>query len=103
MRFSFRAPLLAAAMLLAAALAGTGPADATEADVLVVGKAGDADNLDPAVTMTNNSWTVTYPAYERLVQFKVEDGRGSTEVEGSLAKSWTTSDDGLEWTFTLDE
>ncbi|MCR8725410.1 ABC transporter substrate-binding protein [Frigidibacter sp. ROC022] len=73
----------------------------TPQDTLVVGKSADADNLDPAVTMTNNSWTITYPAYERLVQFKVEDGRGLTEVEPSLAASWTTSEDGLTWTFKL--
>lgn len=89
--------LAASALLLAAPL----PVGATETDILVVGKAGDADNLDPAVTMTNNSWTITYPAYERLVRFKVEDGHGSTEVEGDLAESWATSDDGREWTFKL--
>src|SRR3546814_4179608 len=79
--------MLAASALLVAALAMPAPSSATETDVLVVGKAGDADNLDPAVTMTNNSWTATYPAYERLVRFKVENGRGMTEVEGDLARS----------------
>ena len=101
MRLELKGLMAAASALLLAALAAPAPVSATEADVLVVGKAGDADNLDPAVTMTNNSWTVTYPAYERLVRFKVEDGRGSTEVEGGLATSWVTSDDGREWTFTL--
>lgn len=74
---------------------------ATDAMTLVIGKAGDPDNLDPAVTVTNQSWTATYPAYERLVKFKVEDGKGSTEVEGAIASSWTTSADGKQWTFTL--
>jgi peptide/nickel transport system substrate-binding protein len=74
---------------------------ATEPDTLVIGKAGDPDNLDPAVTVTNQSWTATYPAYERLVKFKVEDGKGSTEVEGDIASAWTTSDDGKVWTFTI--
>src|SRR5690606_34188735 len=95
--------LLAASAFCAAAIlaGGVGPAQAADPHTLVIGKSGDPDNLDPAVTMTNNSWTATYPAYERLVRFKVEDGRGTTEVEGELAESWTTSDDGKIWTFTL--
>src|SRR5882672_4400305 len=102
MRLNLKAMLLGAAALLATAIAGPLAASAAgDPNTLVVGKAGDADNLDPAVTMTNNSWTVTYPAYERLVKFKVENGRGSTEVEGDVAKSWTVTDDGLQWTFTL--
>ncbi len=74
---------------------------ATPRDVLVIGIAGDVDNLDPHVTMTNRSWAVTYPAYQRLVRYKVQDGIGSTEVEPDLATGWTVSDDGLVWTFTL--
>ena len=96
---------LVSALLGACALAMLGAphqsALATEPDILVIGKAGDPDNLDPAVTVTNQSWTATYPAYERLVKFKVEDGKGSTEVEGDIASAWTTSDDGKVWTFTI--
>lgn len=76
---------------------------ATPEDVLVVGIAGDVDNLDPHVTMTNRSWSVTYPVYERLVRYKEENGVGLTEVEADLATEWTVSDDGLVWTFTLRE
>lgn len=74
---------------------------ATDPNELVLGKSGDPDSLDPAVTVTNNSWTATYPAYERLLKFRVVDGKGSTEVEGDVAKSWSSSDDGKTWTFTL--
>jgi len=84
--------------LVAGAIA---PARATEPDTLVIGKSGDPDNLDPAVTVTNNSWTASYPCYERLVRFKVVDGRGTTEVEGDVATSWTASADAKVWTFTL--
>ena len=77
------------------------PAKATESDTLVIGKSGDPDLLDPAVTVTNDAWTATYPAYERLVRFKVENGKGSTDVEGELAKSWEASPDGKVFTFTL--
>ncbi len=88
-----------AALFVSAAMAP--PAGATDRDTLVIGKSGDPDNLDPAVTVTNNSWTATYPAYERLVRFKVVDGKGSTNVEGELAKSWEASPDGKTYTFTL--
>lgn len=89
--------VLAAGMLSFSALA------ATPQDVLVIGKAEDPRTLDPAVTMSNNAWSVTYPAYERLVTYKVENGQGSTEVEGELADSWEVSEDNLIWTFELGE
>ena len=86
---------------MGAFMAAPHPALATQPDELVLGKSGDPDTLDPAVTVTNNSWTATYPAYERLLKFKVVDGKGSTEIEGDIAKSWSSSDDGKTWTFTL--
>src|SRR5690606_11110705 len=70
-------------------------------DVLVIGISEDVDNLDLHVTMTNRAWAVTYYAYERLVRYKVENGRGSTDVEPDLAVDWTVSDDRLIWTFQL--
>lgn len=98
----------AAAGVLALALAGCGGSsggDKAESripkDMLVVGIATDVASIDPAVAMEN--WQVPYYCYERLVQYKTVDGQPSTEVEGALAKSWTVSDDGLVWTFTLDE
>lgn len=70
-------------------------------DMLVIGKAADPQTLDPAVTIDNNDWTVTYPYYQRLVQYKTDGDKGSTDVEGDLASSWKASDDQKEWTFTL--
>jgi len=74
---------------------------ATPQGTLVIGKAADPQTLDPAVTIDNNDWTVTYPAYQRLMRYKQVDGKGSTEVEGDLAESWTVSPDNLTWTFKL--
>lgn len=74
---------------------------ATATDTLVIGKPADLQTVDPGVTFDNNDWTVTYPAYQRLMRYKVEDGKGSTDVEGDLASSWTVSPDNLVWTFTL--
>jgi peptide/nickel transport system substrate-binding protein len=72
-------------------------------DTLVVGLPLDLASLDTAVAMDNKAWKVSYPCYERLVKYKTtSDGKASTEVGPSLAKSWTVSDDGLTWTFKLE-
>ncbi len=86
-------------LLMSAVFAMAVPLPAAAADdaVLVIGKSGDPDNIDPAVTVTNNSWTASYPAYERLVRF---DG-GSTDIAPEVATSWTNSPDMKTWTFTL--
>ncbi|WP_027417972.1 ABC transporter substrate-binding protein [Aneurinibacillus terranovensis] len=66
-------------------------------DTLVVGMTADQGTLDPAVTMDNSAWKITYPTYERLVEY---DGE-KTDVKPGLAKEWKVSKDGLTWTFTL--
>ncbi|MBN6186553.1 ABC transporter substrate-binding protein [Aneurinibacillus sp. BA2021] len=68
-------------------------------DTLVVAMTSDQGTLDPAVTMDNSAWKITYPTYERLVEY---DGE-STEVKPGLASKWEVSKDGLTWTFTLQE
>jgi peptide/nickel transport system substrate-binding protein len=76
----------------------------TPKDTLVVGLPVDLASIDPAVAMDNKAWKVSYPCYERLVQYKkTSDGKASTEVGPSLAKSWTVSPDGLTWTFNLEK
>ncbi|TGE39142.1 ABC transporter substrate-binding protein [Desulfosporosinus fructosivorans] len=69
----------------------------TQDKSLVVATAADLGTIDPAVAMDNSAWKISYPAYERLVNFK----GSSTEVEPGLAKSWTISTDGLTWTFII--
>ncbi|MFP1729677.1 ABC transporter substrate-binding protein [Lonsdalea quercina] len=93
----FRPALIAVAI----AMSITPTLAAVPKDMLVIGKAADPQTLDPAVTIDNNDWTVTYPAYQRLVQYKTVDGKGATEVEGDLADSWQASDDQKVWTFKL--
>src|SRR5476649_1521590 len=92
---------IAGAILLAVSGLSLSAQAAVPKDMLVVGKAADPQTLDPAVTIDNNDWTVTYPAYQRLVQYKTQGGKGSTQVEGDLAGSWTASPDQLIWTFKL--
>ncbi len=77
------------------------PAQAADKDTLVVGVTSDIHTLDPGVSSDNYDWRQIYPCYDRLVQYKTIDGVGSTEVEPSVAESWTVSDDGTVWTFTI--
>ncbi|CUH95807.1 putative D,D-dipeptide-binding periplasmic protein DdpA [Propionispora sp. 2/2-37] len=93
-------------MLTAVFLGGCGggkPAEQAKVpnDTLVVGMSLDLATLDPAVTMDNASWKITYPCYDRLVKYKIVDGKSSTEVEPMAAESWNVSEDGREWTFKL--
>ena len=68
-------PTLLALALSAASLSALA---AVPKDMLTIGKAADPQTLDPAVTIDNNDWTVVYPAYQRLVQYKTAGGKGST-------------------------
>lgn len=88
---------LASGLLLSAAFVSPISASAAEQNVLTIGRAGEPDTVDPAVTNTNTSYTVTYPAYERLVQYK----GSSTELTGELAESWEVSPDAKVWTFKI--
>jgi peptide/nickel transport system substrate-binding protein len=72
-----------------------------DTDTLVVGVSSDIHTLDPAVSSDNYDWRQIYPCYDRLVRYKVENGRGTTEVEPSAAESWTVSEDGTIWTFSI--
>ncbi|NGQ96758.1 ABC transporter substrate-binding protein [Brevibacillus sp. SYP-B805] len=74
-------------------------AQKTGSDTLVVAITSDQGTLDPAVTMDNSAWKITYPTYERLVEY---DG-ASTEAKPGLAREWSVSPDGLQWTFQLEE
>jgi len=101
-RFRFNPFAVAPALLVLAGL-GLGPTARAmaPADTLVIGKTQDPQTLDPAVTMDNNDWTVTYPCYQRLMRYKVVKGVGSTSVEGDLAESWKVAKGNLVWDFKL--
>jgi len=77
--------------------AGGSATAASNTSTLTVAMASDEGTLDPGVSMDNAAWKITYPAYERLVQYH---GANAT-VQGSLATNWTVSEDGKTWTFTL--
>lgn len=99
--------LLMFVVMIVVAGCGGGKSETSEKtpkDTLVVGLPVDLASIDPAVAMDNKAWKVSYPCYERLVQYKkTTNGKASTEVGPSLAKSWTVSNDGLTWTFNLEK
>lgn len=66
-------------------------------DTFIFGAQGEPVCLDPAIITDGISARVTNQVFEGLVKY---DG-DTTNVVPSLAESWTTSDDGLEWTFKL--
>lgn len=72
------------------------PAQAAN-DVLIVGMSADLDYLDPAKTMDNAQWKITYPCYERLVEYN----GAKTDVVPGLATKWKVSADQKTYTFTL--
>jgi peptide/nickel transport system substrate-binding protein len=98
-RQTLRAGLAAA---LAAPLAVTlaAPAAAqTPPGVLVVAQIAEPQSLDPHAVTAVNDFRILVNLYEGLVRY----APGTLEVEPALAESWTISDDGLTYEFTLRE
>ena len=69
------------------------------AQVLVFGRGGDSVSLDPGVVTDGESFKVTQNLFETLLNF----GKQDTTINPGLAKEWVVSDDGLTYTFTLEE
>jgi peptide/nickel transport system substrate-binding protein len=84
---------------LAAFLAGltAGAAVAEAAGVLTIGRREDSTTFDPIKTAQNIDFWVFSNVYDVLIRVD-ESG---TKLEPGLAESWTVSDDGLTYTFTL--
>jgi peptide/nickel transport system substrate-binding protein len=71
---------------------------AQDEKVIVIGHAETTDAYDPAHAFSPTSGIVNQAAYDTLVTFP--DGDAS-EILPRLATSWTISEDGLTYTFTL--
>lgn len=64
--------------------------------------AKEPDSLDPHTTILGQSQAIARFMHRGLTRFAIKDGKVTTaEVEPDLAESWTTSEDGLVWTFKL--
>ncbi|GLC90293.1 ABC transporter substrate-binding protein [Lysinibacillus piscis] len=107
----FSAMLVLVLAVLAACGSGdkdTGSKDSSAGDdsaansgdkTLVYGRGGDSVKLDPSLVTDGESFTVTANIYETLVKF----GKGDVTIHPSLAKSWEVAEDGLTYTFQLEE
>jgi peptide/nickel transport system substrate-binding protein len=87
---------VATALALAAVGCGGGGGDE---NTLVYGTASDPTALDGALISDGESIRILYQMTEGLTRLRP----GTSEVIPSLATDWTTSDDGLAWTFNLRE
>lgn len=56
------------------------------------------DTLDPHVTFSTPGWGIVQQIYQSMVNY---NGTGYTNFVGVLAKSWTVSSSGFNYTFTL--
>lgn len=65
--------------------------------MITMGRHIEKIGLDPAIVIDQESARVSVNLYENLVAYNNE------VIVPSLAKSWTVSEDGLTWTFTLHE
>ena len=57
--------------------------------------------LDPAATFVVSNQLAINQLYEKLVVAEMADGRPTGRIVGQLAERWSSSDDGLQWTFHL--
>jgi peptide/nickel transport system substrate-binding protein len=89
---------LAAALALTACDVSDIPADPRRVTMAV---ARDITTLDPAATFVISNQLAINLAYEKLVVAEVADGKPTGRMLGQLAERWTSSDDGLQWTFQL--
>ena len=92
--------LLAAALVMTVGMGiGAASAAAATGGTLTFAQETDPRGLDPALIDDGESTEVTQCIFEGLTQY----AKDSTEVLPCLAKSWEVSDDGLVYTFTLQE
>jgi peptide/nickel transport system substrate-binding protein len=91
-------PVSRTARAALAALAFSVTATAGQAQEVVWARYGDIDSLDPHRATSTLSMQVWDQIYETLLAFDMNG-----QPQPHIAKSWEISDDGLEYTFTLQE
>lgn len=85
----------------AAAFAATG-ASAQQTTLNIGMASADAGKLDPHIATTTPDKGLLHWMFNGLVRIKPGEASPAF-IEPDIAKSWTTSDDGLTWVFTLRE
>ena len=95
-----KAKLVAFCSVLAVATAGcTGGGNnssATQGGHLIIGTTSNIDTMNPFVTFQQNSYAAFEYIYPQLSQFDAE----GQKLLPDFATKWTTSADGLVWTFS---
>ncbi len=76
---------------------GSGGASSADNATFVFGASSDPAIIDGAYVSDGESLRVVRQIFEGLVT----TAPGKTDIKPALASSWTTSSDGLTWTFTL--
>ncbi|MBS9402461.1 ABC transporter substrate-binding protein [Halomonas sp. TRM85114] len=91
-------PVLASLSLGVSALGASGTLSAqTPPNVLIVGQIAEPKALDPAQVTAVNDFRIMMNLYDGLVRY----ADGTLDVEPSLAREWSISEDGTLYTFTL--
>jgi hypothetical protein len=85
-------------LALSLGVVSLGVAGAQDEKVLVVGLSEDYHSLDPSRAYEPGGSLVHHSVYDTLVTFPSDS---VAEILPNLAASWTVSDDGLVYTFTL--
>ncbi len=107
MRTGWGIRTLALAVAVGATLVGTALAQTDEASpasgedkiVFTVGDDNDLDSMNPFVGVEAPAYLMYALSYDLLVNFDLKD----LSPAPGLAESWTTSEDGLTWTFKIRE
>lgn len=84
---------------LAAILVATLAAGPAVGRTLVFCSEGSPESLDPALATTTTTMNATWQMYNALVEFVP----GTTTIRPALAESWSVSEDGRTYVFTLRE
>ncbi|MCW3836951.1 ABC transporter substrate-binding protein [Sphingomonas canadensis] len=94
--------MMGASIALAGCRGGGGGAGGTNGRTLVVGRAQDNRNLDPAFEGSLTDGSIMELAYERLVREELSpEGVPTGKFAGVLAEKWESDPSGLVWTFHL--
>ncbi|MBI5088400.1 MAG: ABC transporter substrate-binding protein [Actinobacteria bacterium] len=79
--------------------ATSAPDDAARGGVLVVAQSADPTSLNPYRFGSTNDRSIITNMFEPIIEFDLQ----TYDIVGALADDWSTSDDGLVWTFNLHE
>lgn len=79
--------------------ATAGAEDSASGGTFVFGAAGAPASFDPFYASDGETFRVTRQMYDGLLQFTP----GTSDVQGALAETWESSEDGLTWTFNIRE